>query len=265
MKEEEKTLIIKPFYGSNFKVKVNIPKKKKGSKLKPFPHNMQFNNMHLLQENNYHLFNGDAAIYLKDAEYIKFDHLLYDLPVSKNGKKLKDFFNNGTYMKTVGYKIMLCNPHYTEKQLFDCLYNIFVHFVHIPKTKNLIQYVKKLGNNKSFIEGNIRFTKENIKRIEIAASQVYNKPFKGKIKKQPKIIYNPDYDLSTQEKRKLANELQGNKKSNNTLEQIYTALLNWNKEEGKVTQKKIAAKLGVSKRTIQTYWKTAKQELSTTI
>jgi len=248
-KEEEKeTVIIEPFEGCNFQVEVNIPKKKEASKLKPFPHNMQFNNMQLLQEKYYHLFDGDAAIYIKDAEYIEFDYLLYDIP----------FFKMGNKMKILGYRIMLCNPHFSEKQLYECLHHTAVNFIHIPKDKpKLTATIYK--------EGYFTFMEKNRKRIEIAAEQIMNKPFKGKIKKQPKMIYNPDYDLTTQDKREVANELQGNKKSNNTLEQIYTTLLNWNKEEGKVTQKKIAAKLDKSESTIQTYWKTAKQELSTTI
>ncbi len=76
--DREGLLTIKPFEGSNLEVKFNI-ERKKGSKLKPFPHNMQLNNKHLLQEKYYHLFDGEAAIYLKNAEYINFSRLLFDI------------------------------------------------------------------------------------------------------------------------------------------------------------------------------------------
>lgn len=253
MNKEEKTIIIEPFEECNFKVSYRI-KKKKGNKLRPFPHNMQLDNMQLLQEKNYHLFNGDAAIYLKDAEYIKFDHLLYDLP----------FFKVGEKFIILGYKIMLCNPHFTKEQLIDCLYHIFVHFCHIPKTKNLIDHVKRLGNNISFIEGNKRFTEENRNRIEIGAEQIMNEPFKGKIKKHPKVIYNPDYDLSTEEKREISSKLIGTNKTDNRLEEIYTTYINWNSEE-KPTQENIAKKLGVHKNTVKNYWKQVKEKVSMAI
>ncbi|WP_081212070.1 helix-turn-helix transcriptional regulator [Salegentibacter sediminis] len=253
MKKEEKTLIIEPFEGCNFQTEYQLKPKKRNT-LKPFPHNMQLDNTKLLQEENYHLFNGDAAIFLKDAEYIRFDHLLYDLP----------FFKMGTKLKIIGYKIMLCNPHLTQEQLYNCLYHIFVEFCQIPKTKNLIQHVKKLGNNESLIEGNIKFTEENIERIKKAAGQIMSKPYKGNIKKQSKVIFNPDYELTEQEKRDLANKVQGKEKSNNRIEEIHFTIVNWDSEE-KPTQKNVAKKLGVSERTVRTYWKDAKEKLALTI
>lgn len=229
---------------------------------------MQTDNMQLLQEKNYHLFNGGAAIYLEKAKYIRFDHLFYNIPTFKVGKnkkeKLKNFFKMGRYMMILGYKIMLCNPHYTEKQLFDCLYHIFVEFCPIPKTKNLVQHVKKLGNNISLIEGNIKFTEENRRRIEIGAEKVINKPYRGWIKKQPKVIFNPDYELTEEEKREISNKIVGSRKSSKTLEKVYLTLLNWDAEE-KPTQKNIAKKLNKSERTIKNYWKPAKEKLNMAI
>lgn len=253
MKKEEKTLIITPFEGSNLQVEYNF-KPKKGNKLKPFPHNMQLDNTKVLQEENYHLFDGDAAIYLKDAKYIKFDHLLYDIP----------YFKMGTKMKILGYKIMLCNPHFAKEQLFDCLYHIFVEFCQIPKTKRLIQHVKKLGMNTSFIEGNKKFIEENRNRIEIGVEQIMSIPFKRYIKKENKVIFNPDYELTTDEKRELANKVQGQDKSSHTLEEIYITLLNWDAEE-KPTQINIAKKLGIHKNTVKNYWKQVKEKASVSI
>ncbi|MEG9326548.1 hypothetical protein V6B16_01245 [Salinimicrobium catena] len=252
-KEEKETLLIKPFEGCDLQVKVDLKKNKKRNRIKPFPHNMQLDNMHLLQQENYHRFNGEAAIYLEKVKYIRFDHELYDIP----------FYNMGKKLKFIGYRIMLCNPHFTQEQLIDCLYHIFVEFCQIPQNKNNIERVKKLGNYKSLTVGNIKFTEENRRRIEIGAEEIMQTPFQGWIGKQAKVIYNPDYDLTNQEKKELANELLGSRKSRNTLEKIYSTLANWDSKE-KPTQKNIARELDISLRTIKRYWKPAKEKLELT-
>jgi len=258
IKEEEKeTVIIEPFEGCNFQVEVPIPKNKKENKPRPFPHNMQTNNMQLLQKKYYHLFDGDAAIKVESEEHIEFNYKLFKDAQIEILKTKYPYNKMGKYLIIIGYDIMNCNPHFTEKQLFDCLYHIFVYYIQIPQLRNIIATSEKLGN--------ICFTEKNRIRVEKAASQVYNKPFKGKIKKQPKTIFNPDYDLTGKERLIVSGELNGKKKVENRIKEIYNTLLNWNPKEGKPTQVKIAKKLGVHKNTVKNYWKESKQMLSTTI
>jgi hypothetical protein len=237
-------LVIEPFYDSDLKVSIKVDRIT--NRVRPFPHNMQTNNMQLLEESNYHLFNGDAAIY-DEVEYISFSHLVYDIP----------FFKMGQKMIIIGHKIMQCNPHFTPTQLQDCLYHIFVYYCQIPKTKKLVQHVEKIGN--------IQFTEDNRKRIEKAVEQVMSTPFIGSTKKKSKVIYNPDYDLTTQERREVANEFIGRIKSERKVEQIFELIKNWDKEKRNPTQKNIAAKLDVSLRTIKTYWRSVNEKLDVAI
>jgi hypothetical protein len=248
MKKEEETLIIEPFEGCNFKVEVNLKslKKKKGSKLRPFPHNMQLNNKHLLQEKYYHLFDGDAAIYLKDAQYINFSRSLFNIPFEEMGKP----------MIIIGYNIMNCNPHFTEEQLYDCLHHIASYYIQIPDDVQWLNaYILELGYTE--------FMKKNLERIKKAASQVYNTPYKGSLEKRNQVIFNPDYvnnECFIEERTEIRNKVVGKNRRKNRVKEIYSTLLNWDSEE-KPIQENVAKKLGVSKRTVATYWQPAKEKL----
>lgn len=244
MKKEEKILIVTPFENCNFKFDYQLTRKI--NKPKEFPHNMQLDNMRLLQEKYYPLFDGEAAIYLKDAEFVEFEYLLYKIR----------YRHMGTDLVNLGYRIMLCNPHFTKEQLFDCLHHIAINFIQIPTN------LPKL-NATIYKQGYSTFMEKNRKRIEIGVEQITSIPFRGKIKKC-KIVYNSDYELTTDEKRELANKVQGQDKSSNTLEEIYSTFINWDSEE-KPTQINIAKKLGIHENTVKNYWKQVKQKASVPI
>ena len=251
--DPEGKIIINPFYGSDLEVRLTIEKIK--NKAKPFPHDMQTNNKKLLQEKYYHSFDGEAAIYVKNEEYIAFSHKLfkdYQESLVKHKKNKQPFFNTGAFLVQIGYDIMNCNPHFTEKQLYDCLYHIFYNYVQIPTyLYNLTTDVIRRGNK--------AFTDENTERVVNAAKQVFEEPFKGKIQRKNQIIYNPDYDLTPEEIIIVRNELLGKKRSDERLNQIYETYINWNPEDGKPTQKNIAKKLEVHVNTIKNYWKEVKE------
>lgn len=249
--DREGKITLKPFkeFGCDLEVKINI-EKIKGSGIRQFPHNMQTNNKHLLQEKYYHLFDGEAAIYLKDVEYINFSNSLFNISFEEMGKP----------MKIIGYNIMNCNPHFTEEQLYDCLHYIAAFYIQIPDyLPRLNAYIYKIGYT--------AFEKKNLERIKEGASQVYNTRFKGSIEKRNQVIFNPDYEdneLFIKEKAEIRNKILGKNRSENRVDEIYSTLLNWNSDE-KPTQKNVAAKLDVCLRTVKTYWKPAKEKLKLSI
>lgn len=233
------TITLNPFEDSDFEITLKKKEyKKPPTKEKPFPHNLQFTNMHLLEKEHYHKFNGEVAIHLKKVEYLDFKGLLYD-------KKLNKYHKMGPYLKMMGYRIMYCNPHYTEKQLYDCLAHIFNEFVHIPKSDNLLD---------SYAHRNEDFAASNYKRIEIGANEVYNDTINLRIPRVNKTIYNPDYDLTPDERTDLGNKLRGGDKRVKNLEKIYQTYINWDYSKGKRIQKNIAKEMGMHRNTLGNYW-----------
>ena len=240
--DPEGPIRINPFEGSDLEVRLKIVYKK--NKAKPFPHDMQTDNKKLLQDKYYHSFDGDAAIYVKNEEYIRFRHLLFNLT----------YENKSSQLKYIGYRIMLCNPDFTEDQLFDCLHHIAVNYIRIPEDKQgITDYIEKIGYTE--------FERRNLNRIKEGVSQVFNEPFTDKLKRKNQIIYNPDYDLTPEEIVIVRNELLGKIRTSTTLNKIYNTLLNWNhKNDGKPTQKNVKEKIGkISLRTIKSYWHEAKE------
>ncbi len=160
-------------------------------------------------------------------------------------------------MKLIGYNIMNCNPQFTEEQLVDCLHYIAAYFIHIPDDlPKHNAYIYKLGYTE--------FMKRNLERIKIGASQIFSIPYKGRIEKRNQVIFNPDYELTKEEKTEIRNKVLGENRRKNRVKEIYSTLLNWDSED-KPTQKNVAAKLDVSLRTIKTYWKPAKEKLKLSI
>lgn len=71
-----------------------------------------------------------------------------------------------------------------------------------------------------------------------------------------RILFSEDCKMTASEKRAKTNELNGKRRTKNTMRVIENCLINWDKEkQGKVTQKKLALATGKSVKTIEKYYK----------
>lgn len=79
-----------------------------------------------------------------------------------------------------------------------------------------------------------------------------------------RILFNPAISMTAEQKRKIVNTELGKMKSDHTQESIYLLFDEWDFEaDGKITQKKVAAKSGLSESTVKRHWKSFKEHVRT--
>ncbi len=174
---------------------------------------IRLNNLEAVANENYHLFNGDAALY--DSEGFKY--VKVELPVGK-----VDYHIYGRVLKAIGHQFKLCNPLITVQQLNDYLVHLFT------------TYVVQLGKKDFAYDINL---------IETIAQSIFSEsivPVYSKIK----VLFNPDYQLTENEKQGLRNKLSGTYKSSKGLDEVEKI-----SEETNLTQQQMADKLNISLRT----------------
>lgn len=93
--------------------------------------------------------------------------------------------------------------------------------------------------------------------VTIICNNVYKnrKNIKLKPNKPRRIIFNDNYNLTTNEKRDIVNKELGKMKSDKTKQKIYIIIEDWDFETyGKINQKKVSELSGVGLRTVKRYW-----------
>lgn len=114
-------------------------------------------------------------------------------------------------------------------------------------------FISSVNSIKAVIERPVSI--EGVTRV---CSQVFNKRDKEgeiilKANKTRKIIFNDDSNLSRQEKLEIQNREMGNLKKQKTMDTIYQAIEAWD-QPTKITIKGIVEVVGMSERTVKTYW-----------
>ena len=97
------------------------------------------------------------------------------------------------------------------------------------------------------------------KEIESIIRSVWKKYLAGKItlyrNKKRRILFNPEFNLSGDERRKLTNKVLGKIKSDKTRQSIYDCIEDWNfGKDGKITQSSLEGKTDRKIATIKRYW-----------
>lgn len=99
--------------------------------------------------------------------------------------------------------------------------------------------------------------------VEIIVQKTINKKeLKPILNKERRLIFNPDYNLPTSLKNRIKGRVVGVVKKNKSKNKIEKGINNWNpKEDGKISQLRLAKKLGMSKNTINEYYKLFKNKI----
>lgn len=153
-----------------------------------------------------------------------------------------EFAKREKLLYSIGITILSLNEGLTE----DIMYN---YLSSINAIKNVIA---------------VPLLSSSIKKI---VSTIYDKLDKeGELIPIPnhtrKIIFNDIYNLSTEEKRKITNEEMAKLKQAKTKQTIKKAIEGWDLDE-KITIKKIVPIVGMSERTVKTYWPEFKDYVKT--
>ncbi|TDT44965.1 hypothetical protein CLV90_2044 [Maribacter spongiicola] len=171
---------------------------------------IQLDNLESVAKENYHLFNGEAAIYdPKGIKYIKVN-----LPIGK-----VDYFIYGTFLKKIGFQFRFCNPDITIQDLNDYLIHLFTTYVKATPKKNFVY---------------------DIDLIEKIAQSIFDErsyPVYSKIK----VLFNSDYNLNENEKQGIRNKLSGAYKSSQGLDRVEKI-----SQQSNLTQQQMADKIKIS-------------------
>lgn len=173
-------------------------------------------------------FNGEAAILT--LEEVELAEVKIPSPIPE-GKR------NST-LAGICYQIRALNPNISFSILSKILFWINKKHCHPPyPTRQLTELVQNI----------FKLSIENLSPIKNITRRVF---------------YNPDYDLSSAEKRSLSRKLLNKERTEKTILKIEEALVSWDfNAHKKVTQKAIAEKAGVSLSSVKKYYKLFKPKI----
>ena len=102
------------------------------------------------------------------------------------------------------------------------------------------------------------------KEIDGIIKSIWKKYLAGEVtlylNKKRRILFNPEFNLSGGERRKLTNKVLGKIKSDKTKQSIYDCVEKWDFDgDGKITAKAISIKINKSEGTVKRYWKHFKE------
>lgn len=171
-------------------------------------------------------FNGKPYLYFNDK---KIDMATVFVPkVIKKGSR-------NSILSAIAYQLRALNPHISKNYLQSYI-----------ETVNLYHCIPKLGTKElNTIVYNIVSRKE--------LTPIPNNP--------RRFLFNPKFKLSFKEKMKIVNGHSGKERTEKTINKIRKCIVNWDVTElGKLTQKSLIKASGVSKATIEKYYKLFEEE-----
>ena len=134
------------------------------------------------------------------------------------------------------YQVKALNPHIEFESLYRLLMQGNIHYCKPPYPDRRIREITEWVMNN-----------DNPKPI---------------INKERRLLFNPDYDLSKKEKRRLTMQWVNTKRKEKSRRKIEQAILDWDfKERGKITQKSISKVTGQNKKTVEKYYPEFKSQI----
>lgn len=179
---------------------------------------IKLDNLSELAQKYYHLFDGEVV--LKKPKGIE--------EVKVKITPFVDFHAYQKYLKAIVVQFKACNPKLSLQGLNDWLVHMYTECVSIPR---IVEDLRK----------------EQYNIIESIANDVYHKSYEPKTF-PVKFLWNPDYDLTAQEKTQIINEINGKERRSGTL-----AILKSHYEEG-ISKNELIRRSGVSKPKVYEYW-----------
>lgn len=188
----------------------------------------RFTNLADIQEKYYDSFNGDAALYFPKGLRL----VTLKLPV---GRVVK-YRNWVQVISSIAFQTRYLNPDMMKQELQEFLIHIFSQFVVIGKH--------------SSAEKELQIIEDITDKIFATAIEEIKPTYNKKIK----YLYNPDYELSSTDKRVISCEMKATReRESKTKLPIEEVLEKW--DAAKISYQKIADAIGEPKATIMRHIK----------
>lgn len=190
-----------------------------------------------MKKNDYHLRMTNASDYITNGEAYQ---------VFPNGIKVCqinlpqgiEYSKREKYIYSVGLMCLSLNPDATQNMIYDFLLSITIN------KKVMLTELSSVSLGK--LIQMIFKEKEKVGTLELIKN------------KERKIIFDDKYNLSKNDKIEIVNKEMGLLKKQQTTDRIYSAIVDWN-QPTKITAELIAKDVGMSLRTVKTYWNLFKE------
>lgn len=182
---------------------------------------IRLDNMEELQGKYYKEMDGDVLMYFPEG----IDLIKVNLPVGRT--PLAKAFGK---LQGIALQVYALNPQMTEQDINDYLVHLYTSYVKPSEDFAIVA-----------------------PKLEALAKKIHDTPL-SEIKPSTvkvKIIWNPDYDLTRNERLQEANKVKGANKSQTTTERLKEIYMKLEKP----TQKNVAAASGMGIATIKRHWK----------